>query len=336
MTYIYCECFSPIFWALYLRDKGENEITIITINKNVEKFCLHISMKCIYFDRIPLSLSQYYNLKKFKRNIKSILELIKIKENEAFYILDNVCLLEGFYFSHLLKNKKNVIYFKSIEINELYKSPRINKKYIVAKLDLLFYKIFLKIDLVLKKINNKPVIGIDKSFLVKNKISVSEENKSFNEIKIEAIKRNKINFGSIDTLFVDGGSSETSCYFKPNHLKNVIVLLRKYSKKIMIKEHPNFKWDAYVFKGFKKIPDFIPAELILSGINKNVISTLSTTLISSAKFEQLKTISLLDIIEWENNSLKYKETIKQKLIKESDNNIIFVKTLAELEKLIKT
>jgi hypothetical protein len=48
MTYVYCECYSPIFWALHLRDKGENEVTIITINKNVEKFCVHISMRCIY------------------------------------------------------------------------------------------------------------------------------------------------------------------------------------------------------------------------------------------------------------------------------------------------
>ena len=334
MTYIYCECFSPVFWALYLRDKDKNDITIITINKNIEKFCIHISMKCIYFERIPLSFLQYYNLGKFKRKIKSILALIKIKKNEAFYILDNVCLLEGFYFSHLLKNKRNVIYFSSIEINQLYKSPVISKKYILAKLDVLFYKIFLKINLVLKKINDKPVIGIDKNFFIKNNISLSEEVKSFNEIKIEVIKRNKINFGSVDTLFIDGGSSETSPYLKPNYLHDIIVVLRKYSEKIMVKEHPNFKWDADIFNGFKLIPDFYPSELILTNINKNVISVVSSTLISSAKFKQLKTISLLDIVEWENNSLEYKEIIKQKLIKESGNNIIFVKTLAELEKLI--
>ena len=332
MTYVYCECYSPIFWALHLRDKGENEVTIITINKNVEKFCVHISMRCIYFERIPLSVFKFYNLNKFKRNIKSILKLIKIKENEAFYILDNAFLLEGFYFSHLLKNKKNVIYFKCIEFNELYKS-HINKKYIITKLNTIFYKIFLKIDLVIKSIdNNKPVIGINKNFLVKNNISISKENKSFNEIKIELIKRNKINFGPVHSLFIDAGPPESATYLKSNHMRDIILLLRKYSEKIMIKEHPNFKRDVDFFNDFKLIPDYFPAELILHGIQKNVISISSTTLISSANLDKLKTISLLDIVEWENNANK--EQIKQNLIKESGNKIIFVKTIEELEKLI--
>ena len=70
----------------------------------------------------------------------------------------------------------------------------------------------------------------------------------------------------------------------------------------------------------------------MHGIQKNVISISSTTLISSANLDKLKTISLLDIVEWESNANK--EQIKQNLIKESGNNIIFVKTIEELEKLI--
>ena len=47
MIYIYCPSYTSIFLALYLRDK-EGEITILTNNNSVKKFCAHMEIKYQY------------------------------------------------------------------------------------------------------------------------------------------------------------------------------------------------------------------------------------------------------------------------------------------------
>ncbi|GAI40324.1 unnamed protein product [marine sediment metagenome] len=104
----------------------------------------------------------------------------------------------------------------------------------------------------------------------------------------------------------------------------------KYHPRVL-KAHKPARYEE-LFINCEEFPDYIPVELLFNNIKKNVISVLSTSLGAASQLEHLRAISLLELVEWDNQS--YKKEIKTRLIKESDNRTIFVKTFEELSKLL--
>ncbi|MES2284301.1 MAG: hypothetical protein V4547_01350 [Bacteroidota bacterium] len=324
MNYIYCESFAPIFFAEYKRSTGE-DVVIITINKNVKKYCDLTGIYCTYMERVGLNILTFYKLFIFKNNIKKIIADFKINAKDRFYILDNCVILEGFYFTKLLRNNNATYYYETNEYQELYKN-KISLRCFYANANNLFYKLFLGLDLVLIEPNRTPDIGIDKNkFFKKNNIAISPEKKFFNEIRFDIIKEKTINLAKYETMFIDQGTGNN--FLKRNRLDDILNVFSKSNHRIVIKEHPRFQ-NTNLFVEYDKFPVFIPAELLFGNISKNVISLCSNTLISASKIDRLSSISILELFEWKDES--YKKELKEYLKKESDNRIIFVQTIEEL------
>ena len=112
----------------------------------------------------------------------------------------------------------------------------------------------------------------------------------------------------------------------------------KLPYKFAVKYHPRVlatqkSWGCdSLFQTCEEFPDYIPAELLLNNVRKNVISISSVSLISASRLDYLRAVSLLEMVQWKSQS--YKEEIKSWLIKESDNKIVFVKTYEELNQLL--
>ncbi len=325
MNYLYCECFAPIFFAEYIKGKGE-DITIITINKNLIKYCDFAQIRCIYIERVGLRTLSFHKLFIFKKNIWKVIDNLNINKEDKFYLFDDGYILEGFYFARLLRNKHVTYYYKTNEYPERYKN-KISLRLLSAIFDKVFYELFLGLDLILIKTSGKHIsFGIDKDiFFKKNNISIALEKKSFNEIRFEIINDKTINIDKYESMFVDQGNC--SNFLKNGYLDDIIKAFSDSSNKIVIKEHPHFS-NTNLFEGFDKFPVFVPAEFLLGNIKKNVISICSTTLITVSKIDQLNAISLLELVEWKDEA--YKKEQKEYLKKESNNKIIFVETMEEL------
>ena len=69
-----------------------------------------------------------------------------------------------------------------------------------------------------------------------------------------------------------------------------------------------------------------------NSIKKNVISVFSTALITASKFDHLKAISMMELVDWYHKP--YKIEFKNHLIEESKNKIIFPKNFEELKELL--
>lgn len=329
MNYIYSECFSPIFFAEYEKDKGQ-DITLITNNLSIRSYCAARSIECIFIIKIVPTVLSFYKLFSFKKNIKNVIHKYKINNNDKFYIFDNSFILQGFYFCRLLRKQHNVFYYETIEINSRYKQIKPLKTYLLAHADALFYKIFLGINTVLLEDNNNPIIGIDKRvFFKKNNINISPVKISFIDLKMEVIKFNIWKLQKFETMFVDIGSA--SGILVENYLQSILKTFVRSKNEIVIKEHPSFANDK-LFDDFEKYPKYIPAEYLLENITRNVISLFSTTLLCASRIERLNAISLIDLVTWKDVS--YKLHTKKQLQSESGGRIIFIQTIDELETYI--
>jgi len=325
MIYINCPSYASLFFALHLKNKDE-EVIVITINGSVKKYTEIVNIECIYLKNINFGIKKIYKIFEFKKQIDNIISTIEIRERDSFYLLDNSFTIEGFYLAK--KWSKNcTVYFNNLEETSYKKYPHqfYKIKYVESFILKYIIKFYLGLELILLNVNSNPTYGISDKFLVKNKICSLHSQNSLTELKMESIRNNYIRLEQYDNLIVDQGL--LSEVIRPNSIKNLFNQLISYNFNYVIKEHPTFK-NSEIFERFPKYPDYIPAELLLGNVKKNVISVFSSTLILASKFKSINSISLLELIEWENED--YKLDVKNWLIKESDNKIIFVKSMDEL------
>jgi len=328
MLYIYSECYSPIFFALY-KVNMRTEVTILTINKNVEKFCELMGIKCIFFHHYSIGIFNCWMIRDFKRQLKDLVKSLKWKEGDTFYILDNAFALDGFYLSRLLRGKKSSFYYPTIKYNNFYNGPYLSKTFILSIFVLILYKIFTGMDLILLSTGGKPTLGIGNKFFKRNNIQVDNSIIDFRQLKLDVIKTNSVKLDIYEIMLADHG--KLSGEIKFDSYEAVCNEIFTNAKSLVIKEHPRLKQD-HLFKDIKCFPDYIPGELLLGNITRIVLSIYSEVLIIASKTDHLKAVSLLELIDWEDEELK--NSMKKKLITLSDNRIIFVQSTYDLIEMI--
>jgi len=71
----------------------------------------------------------------------------------------------------------------------------------------------------------------------------------------------------------------------------------------------------------------LPSELLLKNINKSVISISSATLVNASGYENLKSVSLLELVSWRDQNRKIGE---KKFLLKNGKNILFPKNYDDL------
>lgn len=325
MNYINCPSFSSIFFALYLKNKNRN-ITVVTINESVKKYCEFANIKYLFLKKINFGLKNPWRIVSFKKQIDNMISKIGVEENDNFYLLDNSFTLEGFYIAKEW-SKKGKVYFKDLE---KIKFKEYSNKHNIKKITTFIFikylmKLYLNIEIKIMFINDNPVFIISRKYLENDNIFNLNINKDLSELKLEAIKNNSLKLKQYDNLIAAQGKG--TGILKNNSIFNLYHKLLNYDFDYVIKEHPTVK-NPEMFDKCHKYPDYIPAELIMCNINNNVISISSSTLILASQLDRIQSISLIDLVEWKNE--EYKIYIKEFLSKESNGKIIFVKSFDEL------
>ena len=324
MVYINSHCFAPIFFALYNQYNTGIEHTILTTNENVYKFCKYVKLKCIYISSYKRNLRSIKTLVSNKNILNTIISEVNIKENDQFFLLDNVYTIEGFYFANKFSSKCQTYYLNLVSFYPDYYGFKFSYKFFTVLIKKIAIEIIYNLKLELYN-HRGPVIGINNNFLKNSNIKTYKLDVSFDELKMNVSDRTKIQLGEYENMLIDGSYEGI---IRKNSIKFIYSAILEYCPTIVIKPHPNF-YKTQLLDAKNIIPAYFPIELLSSNIKRNVLSIgVSSTLIFYSKIKRINSISLLELVEWVN--LDYKTEIKNWLIKESNNKIIFVKTLDEL------
>ena len=133
----------------------------------------------------------------------------------------------------------------------------------------------------------------------------------------------------IDPGTIEGRASASSIHFVMEELDRLPLC---YALKV----HPGMvkRGSLYggLFENAAELPGYIPVELFFQFVKKFIISVLTQSLIIASKFDNLTAVSLLELVEWVNQS--YKNEIKKWLLDESDNRILFPRSIFELKAVL--
>lgn len=315
--YIFVPSYPSIFYALYIT-KTNDSAFILTNNENVKKLLIALNVNYIYYD-FDFRFKTIINAKKKLDRVLS-----KIDTSQDLYLLDNTFAIDGFYFAAKW-GKKGSVYFNNLSAEYDVFKGKIGFKNILRKFIL---EMVFGFKVVYRYFGNFLVFGIDTSFLIKYCIKDLPVSPNYETIKKKVISSFQIEEKKAEFLWVAQGQLETVINY--NSLENILSeLVLNYN--FAIKEHPKNKVGSFPYT-YIHYPDYIPCEFLLCNINKCILSVYSTTLIAASQFKHLKVVSLLELVDWCNNSIK--EQAKHFLQKESGNQILFPKSTLELKKIL--
>lgn len=307
--------YPSIYFALNQFYLGE-DIVVITNNASVKKLVERLEIKFIFID---FNLN-YKNVLQFRFKLNKLLKSLDLNKN--LYLLDNVHTVEGFFIAN--NWKKGNVYYKNLSTEYSIFKNSLNTKY---KIILFLCKKVLKLDLIFRNQNGIPAIGIDGSFLLKNKINnLIVDN--YNTIKLDVLNNFNFKGDEYNSILILQGKLDGIIEFS-----SLILVFNeiKKLKSLVKKEHPKHKTDdLFSIENIPTIPDYFPVEMYYGNIKNNIISVFSLSLVIASRMKDRKAISLLELVDWCNQD--YKKQIKNMLIKKSSNKILFPKDIIELQK----
>jgi len=149
--------------------------------------------------------------------------------------------------------------------------------------------------------------------------------------KLDVLKGKKVLIAITDSITC-GFIEETEFIDKINNLMDILddVVPGEY----IIKPHPRLnKLYGKMSETNEVIPSYIPLQLILGHVWKNVIGFDSGSLISASKNTDAKVISFMDAVKYTDEELR--KMMRVHLVNESQNKIKFVGEIEELRQLLK-
>jgi len=333
---------------LYLKEKKKQEVRVITYNLAVREFCKFIGIKCFFFKLPPYPtglknfFKDFYKLWNLKNDLDRALKLIDIKKRDSFFFFGACMTYSGFYLAKEWA-KRGKSFFK--ETGKAY--PRLNNDgyysngYVLrCKLHKFPLNLVFGLNLGLYDcMGLKIVFGIDKKFLEKNNIENLKLGKTLNELKAEAVNYKSFSIDKCENLFMPEDAYTLSLMRKNFLPLSLYEKLRSLPGNIAIKPHPieiglkselkELKKIKQIFSNFEILPHYIPVEILLNKVKRNVIAIASGGLIPASKIKHLKAISLLELVQWKNK--EWKRQMKEYLARESGGRIIFVNSFEELK-----
>jgi len=349
MNYLFAGGYKGFLFALYLKNVLARDITIVTYDKTVIKNCIDENINYIEFKKISIkfkkirpAIKSFYKVFTLKKVLDEVIKKVDIGNDDTFFLLGIDRSYDNFYLVKELSKKSNG-YYKLVNIKlSRYVHPRFKPIFFRGAFTRILFKLILDLDLIYYDTNGNPRYGISEEFLEKYNIVEYEPDVPSEEILFDAIKGSKSNYKEFDNLIVCEGAIESAIKF--DSTKKLYEDLFELPLKFSFKKHPTSmaretQLDSMYyrfFKNCKEIPVQKPVELFFNNVRKNVISMYSASLITASKFKHLNAISLIELVDWYDNSLKFKEEIKKYLTRESSNKILFPMDFDELKEILQS
>ncbi|MFW6025686.1 MAG: hypothetical protein ACOCRX_05025 [Candidatus Woesearchaeota archaeon] len=336
--YFYCKSYQMLNLALYYKHILNENIIIITPESRIIEVCNFLNTD--YIEHHPFkfkgwkSLFPYWLFLKYRKKVINEITRVNniIKEEELHFSHDQFAV---FCFLLISYNKNSSIYFHDFEFKyprNKFPFPNI-KSYIIWLQMFLIKGIYKNPPLELRKTSNSgPVISLKHEFIIKKCNIFDYDADQYHQKTLALFKSLNINYPEIDRLFIAQNHNLNSKNYTKKQkliLEKIFATLNEYNFKV--KRHPKFQ-EPFVGYDFPEIHRNIPVEFFFNKINICVVSFHSSALITAAKLDKFKVISLIDLIVDREKS--YMQKWKKKLIKDTEDKIYFPQTLDELKNLL--
>ena len=339
MNYVYCASHLPLLFALSLKNQGK-KISVITFSEDVIKYCTDENIDFIKLEYIRPTVSSLHKIFKLKKMLNDVLEQMKCGEDDCLFLTGTMKGYDSFYLAKELSKKGWKIYNTDpagIEFKK-FKSEGYKPIFIRGTILRIAFKLILDLDLKHYTGRGVPFIGVDNKFLEKYNIVDYPLDYTHEELIIDVAKNIKSSYKICENLIIDQGSFGD--ILKPGSIKNLYKSLLDIPVKYTFKKHPGpTAKDSLsdiatidLFKNCDEVPRYIPVELLFNNIQNSIISVFSAPLITASHFKHLKSISLIELVEF--NDASYKEKVKNNLIEKSNNKILFPTSFEELKNIL--
>lgn len=324
MEFIYARSYYGIFIALLVKSTNQN-ITVISPSTDIIELCKLLDIKYLQIPDIPRA-EYLKNRKKIKNEIEDI---IKVISDSKFHFshkqFDTFCFI---LVGELIKGKKE-IFFHPIEVdyeNDGFFSLSVGKylSYFKKVYEAIQIKLIWNLRLNITVQSKIILLSLPKSIFNNQRIEIVSYKKDFEKLKADISLKNQITLFKSKTLFISQNLNNIPELIENDSINDLYSKLKQLN--MTVKLHPNMEKDNF-FTECPTYPTFIPVEFLFSNVG-NVISVHSASLITASYFPYIKTISLLNLLQWKDNN--YKEKVKNILIKGSENRIVFPENYDEL------
>jgi len=327
-----CLGYESLVVALHLINNGE-DVIVYTNRKDIIKFCKSINLPIVEGPSISLSEVVRFN-KIIKEKIITSLNNLNVRKYNIHITHKNFDLHS---LAIAMFGKYNIVFFHRTEIDvekeysrSLWpaKSIKKNVKYLLYYwlwYRFLIYKNY-RISLTYRYLLGQLVPVVKLGWLKKKTRIIEYDN--IQRFFYETYRQTKVDIEECENLFLFTDIKELSHYIKRDSLVKIHDYLLRQG--VYIKGHPNrnFKSDYPL-----QYPPFLPAELIIPKITNSIIAVSSFSFRYSLKYENIKSISLFEIVEWTDNAQK---SMTKNYLDSFGGNLIYPTTLEELGKLLRT
>ena len=77
MNYIFCPSYASVFFALHLKNSGE-EIKIITDNMSINRYCQTAGIERVYFNYIGVPTTRFYEMFSLKSRMDALIKNLDV------------------------------------------------------------------------------------------------------------------------------------------------------------------------------------------------------------------------------------------------------------------
>lgn len=326
MKYFYCQSYQAFNLALAL--SMEDKVTIITSAENIIKACSFLKVN--FIEHKPFGLKDFIK-KKSEINFE-IERLVRIIDYNEMHFSHAQFAVFCFYLVKKINDRKGKTIFHNFEL--LYKKPKshfsnlLNKQYLYSKINNVYLKLQYKLPVEIRKsTSNAYVISLKMDYIQKKIFKIIDDKASYFDITLKMFKNYEFDYPKINHIFVSQ-TFEVVDLFDEDKINKVLPLINQ--KHITLKNHPKLGAVKSLEK-CKTIPDYLPVELFFQKVIGSVISFHSASLVTASKFENINTISILDMVRTKD---PFNDTMKSYLSEKSNDKIRFISEIDELKNIL--
>jgi hypothetical protein len=304
---------------------NDDEVIVITCAKNIIKACEYLKINYISHNDYP-----GFDLIKLRRSVKSeITKLLEtIGEDELHFSHTQFAVYCFILISEATRKRKDIFFhdFEFVYTRVKWLTLNIRNLQLLVKYHAIknIYKVPLQLGMSGPGAN---MICLDLSILRNKEIKVIHDKSDYFNQTVQLFKSVKLNNEAISTLFIAQTFDDIN-FFKKDNIDEVIKVLN--DERIHVKMHPKLE-NTNLLEKCQMLPSYLPVEFFFSNVRNCVVSFHSASLVTASQFDNLKVISLLDIVGIEN---EFTEKVKDDLLIKSKNRILFPQNISEFTTLI--
>ncbi len=326
MKYFYCQSYQAFNLALAL--SMEDKVTIISSVENIIKACSFLEVDFIEHKK--------FRLKDFIENKSDvnyeIERLVRIIDHNEMHFSHAQFAVFCFCLVKKINDRKGKTIFHNFEL--VYKKldshfiNLLNKEYLYSKINNTYLKFQYKLPVEIRKsTNNTYVISLNMDYIQRKSFKIIDDKASYFDITLKMFKNFEFDYPTINHIFVSQ-TFEVADLFDKDKINEVLPIINQ--KHITLKNHPKLG----AVKGLencKTLPSYLPVELFFQKVKGSVISFHSASLVTATKFDNVNTISILDLVRTDD---PFNDTMKSYLSEKSNDKIRFISKIDEFKNII--